>query len=174
MSAFWSGHVGAAAGCCLLLSERCVCVLWSGLAGAAAGCRCRVLLSERCVRLETGMLMQLQRAVAGCCFMGAVRLELAYAAGPLQGAAAGAACGCCCHSGVRFGAGMLVPLQLSVRRALSSCALERACWPQGATARCCLRGCVCVCVCLWFPQVGVFDLVLFFKDLIPPGTTRGL
>ena len=93
MSAFWSGHVGAAAGCCLLLSERCVCVcvLWSGLAGAAAGCRCRVLLSERCVRLETGMLMQLQRAVAGCCFMGAVRLELAYAAGPLQVLLAGAA-----------------------------------------------------------------------------------
>ena len=140
------------AACCC---QRGVCALWSGLAGAAAGCRCRVLLSERCV----------------------LRLELAYAAGPLQGAAAGAACGCCCHSGVRFGAGMLVPLQLSVRRALSSCALERACWPQGATARCCLRVLLsewCVCVCLWFPQIGVFDLVLFFKDLIPPGTTRGL
>ena len=131
----------------------CVCVLWSGLAGAAAGCRCRVLLSERCVRLETGMLMQLQRAVAGCCFMGAVRLELAYAAGPLQGAAAGAACGCCCqwcalwsgHAGataveraacafeLRFGAGMLA---------------------AGCHCKVLLEGvCVCACAC-GSPRLG--------------------
>ena len=44
MSAFWSGHVGAAAGCCLLLSERCVrfgAGLLAPLQDAAAGCCCQ-------------------------------------------------------------------------------------------------------------------------------------
>ena len=49
MSAFWSRHVGAAAGCCLkaLLSEWCV--PFGGNAGAAAGYRCKVLLEGAAV-----------------------------------------------------------------------------------------------------------------------------
>ena len=51
MSAFWSRHVGAAAGCCLkaLLSEWCA--RFGGNAGAAAGCRCKVLLEGAAVRV---------------------------------------------------------------------------------------------------------------------------
>ena len=174
MSAFWSGHVGAAAGCCLLLSERCVCVCFGA-----------------------GLLAPLQDAAAGCCCQSGVcalkRACWCSCSVPLQGAA----------SWVRldWSSPMLqgrcrVPLQVLLAGAAVTvvCALERACWCHCSWA-CGVRfraalwsghagrrvplqgaawGCVCVCVCLWFPQVGVFDLVLFFKDLIPPGTTRGL
>ena len=39
---------------------KVVCALWSGHAGAAAGCCFKVLLSERCARFGVGMLVPLQ------------------------------------------------------------------------------------------------------------------
>ena len=81
MSAFWSRHVGAAAGCCLrvLLSEwpvrsgagmpplqgaagaavRVVCALWR-----ACWCRCRVKVLP--VRLVCALLSGHAGAAAGC------------------------------------------------------------------------------------------------------------
>lgn len=63
MSAFWSGHAGAAAGCCSQSGGACGCCCQRGVrfgAGmpvpAAAQCSGRVLLevllSEACVALE--------------------------------------------------------------------------------------------------------------------------
>ena len=67
MSAFWSGHAGAAGGCCcssgvrfgvgmlvpVQVAAASCCALAALAAGAAPGCRCRV---------------PLQAAAAGCCF----------------------------------------------------------------------------------------------------------
>ena len=67
--AFWSGHVGADAGCrCRVLLQGaavkvlCVLWLWSWLAGAAAGRWCRVLLSKGCLHLRN-----LGAATRYCC-----------------------------------------------------------------------------------------------------------
>ena len=69
MSAFWSGHVGV-----------------------AAGCHCRVLLEGAavrgwCVRFRAGMLVPLQGTAAGCCLRAVVR----------AGVCAFAAAGSCCR-----------------------------------------------------------------------------
>jgi len=67
MSAFWGGHVGAAAGCCL-----------------------RVLLSEWCVRFGAGMLVTLQGAAGCCCQRGAAVGMVCSLWSWLAGAVAGA------------------------------------------------------------------------------------
>ena len=130
MSAFWSGHVGAAAGSCLgmLLSERCLRfgggmlvplqgVLLQGVGWGTAcafleracWCRCRVLLAGAAVRVVCGLWS------AGAC---KVRL---------QGAAPA---GCCCWRGVcALEVVWRVLLQGAAVRVLAPlCALEVACW----------------------------------------------
>ena len=153
MSAFWSGHACAVAGCrCRVPLHgaaagcRCRVPLQGAAAGcyAAAGCCCRVplvgrrlkvLLSQVCARFRAGMLVLLHGAAAVRCS----RVLLSRAAG-------------CCFRvllsvwSVRFGPGMLVPLQGACRVPCRCrvphvgcclnngvCALERACW-------CCWRG----------------------------------
>ena len=111
MSAFWSRHVGAAAGCCLkaLLSEWCV--PFGGNAGAAAGYRCKVLLEGAAVRVLCAVWSGHAGPAAGwrCKEGAAVTVGCA-----LWSRHAGGAARCCCQSGAR--------------------ALERA--DAGAAARC--------------------------------------
>ena len=82
MSAFWSGHVGPAAGClCRVLLDSSAGMLVL-LHGAAARCCLRVLLSEWCARLE--------RACWCRCSIGMCALEQARWC-PCQ-----SGCQCCC------------------------------------------------------------------------------
>ena len=118
MSAFWSGHAGAAAaaGCCLRMLLSQWCALWGGHAdaaagccctvavqgAAAAGCSCKVLLAGAAVKvvcalqvLKAGLLVLLRGVAAGCCF--SVLSEWGVPSGAcmlvlLQGAAAGYRC----------------------------------------------------------------------------------
>ena len=53
-----------------------ICAFWSGHVGSAAGCRRRVLLRlEWCVRSGAGLLAPLQGAAASCCCLSAVWVE---------------------------------------------------------------------------------------------------
>ena len=96
-------------------AARVVCALWSGHAGAAAGCCLRVRLSGWCVRFEAVMVAPLAQGAA---------------------VTVGAAAGCCCQSGVLFGAGTGAAVR-------DVCVLGWACWCrvplQGVAARCCLE-----------------------------------
>ena len=103
MSAFWSAHVGAAAGCCCRLegaAVRVVCALWR----VALGCCCQsgVCALERDGAAGVWLLVPLWGAAGGCCCKvlpsecccAVCALELGCCV-PLQGAAAG-----CCILGV--------------------------------------------------------------------------
>ena len=170
MSAFWSGHVGAAAGCCLkvLLSEWCVrlrCCLrvllsvrfgagWrcrsggccvSGHAGAVAACRCSVLPE-------------------GVCALEWEWCALELACWPLQGAASGwlqgvaiswdvgaaAVLSECC---VCFGAGVLVSCRVPLQRAvcillmLLQGAAVRSLGPAGDNV---------YAASVWLPTINIF------------------
>ena len=90
---FSSLVAGPAAGCrCKVLLSECCLRFGAWLLVAAAGCRCKVLLSECCLRFGASLLV----AAAGCrCKM--LRAVCALELGcwcrcrvPLQGAAAGA------------------------------------------------------------------------------------
>ena len=124
--------------------QSSVCAL--ELACAAAGCHCRVLLSERCVRFGTGLLVPLQGAAAkllesGVRAVWSWRLRggrwLAGAAAWVPGAAVllsksclhlrnlVAATGCCCQSTVcamKLGAGVA---------AGGGCEMSMAVWADG-------------------------------------------
>ena len=161
----------AAAGCCfkVLLLECCVrfgAGLLVPLQGAAAGCCCRVLLLEWCVRFGAGLL------VCRCCQSRARALELAGAAVRVACAlwswhVVGAA-GCrwrvlLSEFCVRFGAGVLVPMEDACKVRLQGvvvCALWTAgaavagcrCFVplQNASSQCCCQSelaCWCRCSC---------------------------
>ena len=142
MSAFWSRHVGAAAGCCLkaLLSEWCV--PFGGNAGAAAGCRCKVLLEGAAVRVVCALWSGHAGPAAGCCSQSwCVHFEAGMLM-LLQGAAARRVL--LSRWGVRFGAGMPVAQQGAAVRVV------RALWSgpmqvplQGAAWGCCRSSGVC-------------------------------
>ena len=140
MSAFWSGHVGAAAGSCLgmLLSEWCLRfgrgmlvplqgVLLQGVGWGAAcafleracWCRCRVLLAGAAIKVVCGLWS------AGAC---KVRL---------QGAAVGVVCALWRWLAVAA-AGCHCRVLLQGAAVKVSCALWT--WPAGgAAAGCCFR-----------------------------------
>ena len=140
--AFWSPHVGAAAG-----------------QGATSGCCFRVLLLEWCVRFRAGMLVPLQGAPSGCCFR-VLLLEWCVRFGTLLVAAGCCLCAAVRVARVRFGAGLLVPL---LRVALS---FELACWCRccvllsvwswsaGAAAGCRCRCCFRVLLLEWCVRFG--------------------
>ena len=142
MSAFWSRHVGAAAGCCLkaLLSEWCV--PFGGNAGAAAGYRCKVLLEGAAVRVVCAVWSGHAGPAAGCCCQSwCVHFEAGMLM-LLRGAAARRVL--LSRGGVRFGAGMPVAQQGAAVRVV------RALWSgpmqvplQGAAWGCCRSSGVC-------------------------------
>ena len=173
--AFWSGHVGAAAGCrCRVLLQgaavRVVCAFWSPHVGAAAGqgattgCCFKVLLLEWCVRFRAGMLVPLQGAPSGCCFR-VLLLEWCVRFGTLLVTA-----GCCLGAAVRvarvrFGAGLLVPL-LRVALSFELACFCRCCvllsvwsWSAGAATGCRCSCCFRVLLLEWRVRFGAGLLV---------------
>ena len=124
---------------------RVLCALWSWPAGAAAaGCCFKVLLLEWCVRFGAGLL------VCRCCQSRARALELAGAAVRVACAlwswhVVGAA-GCrwrvlLSEFCVRFGAGVLVPMEDACKVRLQGVAVGVVCalWTAGAA----VAGCRC-------------------------------
>ena len=102
MSAFWSGHAGAAAaaGCCLRMLLSQWCALWGGHANAAAGCCCTVAVQGAAVRVACALWSVHAGAAAGCSckvlLAGAAVKVVCALQGP-EGRLTGAAAGCCCR-----------------------------------------------------------------------------
>ena len=82
MSAFWSWQGAPAA--------RAACALWSGHAGAAAGCCLKVRLSEWCARFGAEWRVLQGAAVRVVCTLERACCCCSCCRVPLQGAA----CGC--------------------------------------------------------------------------------
>ena len=141
MSAFWSGHVGAAAGCrCRVLLEgaavrvNAVLSKWCVRFGAACWCRCKVPLQGATGRCHCKMLLGAAAGVAaGFCLRCRCRVLL-------RGATVRVVCA--------LWSGMLVRLQGATGRCHCKVPLQGAAWCRcrvslqgsawGAAAGCCL------------------------------------
>ena len=111
-----------------VLTLSWICAFWSEHVGAAAGCRCRAVLEGAAVRVVCALSRWPTGAAAGCCFR--VLLFRMVCVCVCVGV-----CGCVCvcvSVCVRFGAGLLVPLQ-------AVCALEGACCAAGYYCYYCQR-----------------------------------
>ena len=169
MSAFWRGHFGAAAGSCCQ----------SGLCALERACwrRCgvpwkvllRALVSERRVRFGAGMLVPLHgaaiRVEASVPLQASMPLLLQVASWRCSHSSVCALEGCCLKVlvsewSVRFGAGMLVPVEG---------AAARRCWKVTLQLEGCCRGQRCCLTVLPFDWRVRFGAGL----LLPAGAGGG-